>query len=85
MQLRFRARVGRVGENAARSRLRQKLVQQLEPLGAEGVREHGDAGEIAARAVEARREAKAHRVRGTRKDDRDRRGGGFRRDRAVAR
>src|SRR5262249_11347926 len=52
-------RIGEIGDARHRG---DRLAQELQPLAAEIGAEHGIAGDVAARAGEARHQARAHRI-----------------------
>ena len=64
-------RIDEIGDALHRG---DRLTQELQPLGAEVGTKHGIAGDVAARAGEARHQAGAHRIGDADHHDRDRRG-----------
>jgi len=68
-------RIGSVAEHPDSLDCRERLLEDVEPLGAQLRRQHGDPGHVAARAAETRHEPGLHGIDAAeRHDDRDRPG-----------
>jgi hypothetical protein len=76
-------RIGRINESGNDGRRGHELVQHLQLLLGQLHAQRGHAGDVAARPIQAGDKANLDRVAPYRKDDRDRCGCGFGRDRRV--